>query len=409
MSVTVSHDGGTHPALNDSSLLTAVIDFYPEIPLCRVYRKKLVCNGNNTNQNLSDMAFVAAKHGGSQEWFEVVIPMVCVFGVFGNVMNLIVLTRQRLLSRMDRLEKSATYGLTALAFSDMMVCLTVFPHSFITEQGTAANKENLYQLYYRLYGTGMINMFMMTSSWLIVYMAVGRFIVVAYPFHARRTLGAMRSLLSIITIYILSAAACLPFFLHSRISACSSPFGDHKYEFRSRWMKPVSRGLRTYLTWIWPFLASFIPFVILVLVNIRLIKELRLARDVRRKTCRGQVLRDGSHKVTLTLVVIVLMFFFFVIPSEILRYVNPYKSFGNAAHIIVAITNVLQTLNFGFNFVLYCVVNASFRQTLKSIFGCCHKQPDPAETHTMLTPVNSIRRRNSITGTVIDTKYQAFV
>ena len=61
------------------------------------------------------MASLVAKHGGIQEWFEVVILMVCLFGLFGNVMNLIMLTRQRLLSRMDPLETSARYGLTALA------------------------------------------------------------------------------------------------------------------------------------------------------------------------------------------------------------------------------------------------------------------------------------------------------
>lgn len=421
MSIIVSRD--KEYAMNYTTELTelsaVVVDLISDIPLCRFYQKqsRVVSYGNSTGHNITVTA--SASKNKEQEWLEVVIPMVCVFGVFGNLMNLIVLTRQRLLSRMDRLEKSATYGLTALAFSDMMFCLTVFPHSFITEQLDTVDRQDLYQLYYRLYGTAMINMFMMISSWLIVYMAVGRFIVVAYPFHARRTLGAMKSLISIIIIYLLSAAACLPFFLYSKIRSCRSPLNEQKFEYQFRWQKPISLYLRNYLLWIWPFLADFIPFLILVFVNIRLIKELRIARDVRRKTARGQVIRDASHKVTLTLVVIVLMSFFFVTPSEILRYINPYKTFGNAAHIIVAITNVMQTVNFSFNFVLYCLVNSSFRQTLKSVFTCCAKKTEANENHTMLTPVNSIRRRHSnstsenkyqtFTGTVVDPKYQAFV
>ena len=82
-----------------------------------------IYSGNNTNQNLTDVVSVSAKHGGSQEWFEVVIPLVCVFGLFTNIMNLIVLARKRLLSQMDCLEKSPKYVLTTLAYSDMVVCL----------------------------------------------------------------------------------------------------------------------------------------------------------------------------------------------------------------------------------------------------------------------------------------------
>jgi len=55
-----------------------------------------------------------------------VAPAICVFGIIGNLLNLVVLTRKRLQCSMDRMEKSAHVGLVALAVSDMMFCIFYF-------------------------------------------------------------------------------------------------------------------------------------------------------------------------------------------------------------------------------------------------------------------------------------------
>ena len=48
-----------------------------------------------------------------------VITAICILGIAGNLLNLIVLTRHRLRSSMERLEKTAHVGLVALATSDL--------------------------------------------------------------------------------------------------------------------------------------------------------------------------------------------------------------------------------------------------------------------------------------------------
>jgi cholecystokinin A receptor len=50
-------------------------------------------------------------------------PTICSFGIVGNLLNLLVLTRKRLQCSMDRMEKSAHVGLVSLAVSDLMFCL----------------------------------------------------------------------------------------------------------------------------------------------------------------------------------------------------------------------------------------------------------------------------------------------
>ena len=59
------------------------------------------------------------------------LPIVCAFGILGNILNLVVLTRKQLQKSMDRMEKSAHLGLVALALSDMLFCIVALPVPFI--------------------------------------------------------------------------------------------------------------------------------------------------------------------------------------------------------------------------------------------------------------------------------------
>lgn len=335
---------------------------------------------NETFQQMSDSSDqVPVKHG----WFEVVIPIISFLGIIGNVLNLLVLTRRRMLSSMDRLEKSATYGLVALAVSDMFFCLSVFPHTFINEESYVVEKQ--YVLIYKLHGIALVNLFLMVSTWLIVTMSINRYIVVVYPLHARSTLSTFRTTVSIILVYFLSTIITLPFFIHIKVSECTDYNGNSLYEFKTPFTKKVHNYLLFYMQWIWPIVADFIPIGILAFCNTRLIWELKRATTKRKRTAHGQTVRDSSQKVTLTLVIIVLMLLFLVSPSEILRYINPYKSWGHAGHVIASITNVLQALNFAVNFILYCVVSPTFRHTFKGMFSrCLRDKADKTEMQSML-------------------------
>lgn len=308
-------------------------------------------------------------------WFEFLVSTICLLGIVGNMLNLLVLTRRRLLSGMDRLEKSANYGLVALAFSDLMFCLMVFPHTFIHSNSRTADAAHAYELYYRLYGISTINLFLMISTWLIVCMAVNRFIVVVYPFKARQVLGARYTITSIVSVYIFSLAWTLPFFIRMKVQACLAEDGSTRYTFAPRWGTKSADSMKLFMMWVWPIMADFIPVLILATCNSRLIRELRAAESARRRIGSASPRsRDSSHKVTLTLVVIVLLLLFLASPAEILRYINPYHSLGSLGPVLVSITNIMQLSNFAFNFVLYCLVNAGFRNEAKSMFRCFPKR-----------------------------------
>ena len=388
----------------------------PPPTLCRyhlhILSSYLRQNISLDTSNSTAVLVAFSSHGGTKyEWFEIVIPIICFLGIVGNVLNLLVLTRRRLLSSMDRLEKSANYGMIALAVSDMFFCLMVFPHTFISQDTRAVDANNVLVLYYKVYGIALINLFLMISTWLIVVMAVNRYIVVVYPLHARSVLGTVRTFVTICLVFFLSLLLTFPYFLHLTVGSCSSLSGAPMYQVESRWGGSsskhrhshhplLSRTLKVYIRWVWPVVADFVPVLILAFCNARLIRELRHAISSRRRSCHGQVVRDSSHKVTLTLVIIVLMLLLLVSPSEILRFINPFKSWGEVGHVVAAVTNVMQTCNFAFNFVLYCVVNANFRQTIRAMFSrCLRDQGEKPELQSMLTHNNTTLDRTMVTDT----------
>ncbi|ELT98988.1 hypothetical protein CAPTEDRAFT_205952 [Capitella teleta] len=307
----------------------------------------------------------APQSGRSPYWFRIVITIVCIVGIVGNLLNLFVLTRRRLLSSMQRLERCATYGLTALAVSDMLFCLTILPNTF-------ESPKSVFSLYYRVYGLAFIHLFIMLSNWLTVVIAINRFLVVMYPIHARHFLGSTKTLASIAMVTIFSVVVTLTYFLHIKVSRCLNSQGREELEHRV--IYPAIDGHVTlYNRWVWPAIGVYTPLVLLFIFNCCLIREIKNAAHYRRSSsCRSQA-KDTSHKVTMTLVSIVLMLLLLCVPSEVIKYINPYRAWGPLGYTVAYVVNALQAANFALNFFLYCVVNPFFRRTIADTFcgGCC--------------------------------------
>ena len=79
----------------------------------------------------------------------IITPIICVLGFLGNIINIIVLSRLRLL-RNDGTRDSGTHlGLTVLAVSDMLFCMSMFPRCLVPESLSLFEKKDFY-LYYQV-------------------------------------------------------------------------------------------------------------------------------------------------------------------------------------------------------------------------------------------------------------------
>lgn len=302
----------------------------------------------------------------------VVLPTIAVIGVFGNAMNLIVLSWRYKRRDVDVLEKGALLGLIALAFSDLCFCLGLLPQMFFYKSRTLFDKRGL-SMYYQMYAAYYENVFIKTSTGLTLLVGVARYVGICHPLrlNARIFIGLKGIRIAIGMIYLFWIIVLIPMWWHYTIIDLKFPNNKTKVYLD---LGPVTanRKVRLTFTYLWTCFGYFIPAAILVFCNMRLIAALWESARLRQRTVRKSSMasRDYTVKITLTLVFLILSFIILVSPSEILHFyadvVQPatYAAFELA----VLCTNILQALNFAFHFMLYCAVNASFRKAVVQVF-----------------------------------------
>ena len=123
--------------------------------------------------------------------------------------------------------------------------------------------------------------------------------------------------------------------------------------------------------WAWAVAGNFVPLILLFYFNVCLWWKIYLSYKMRRQFHRPNQTTRSSHILTVTLVAIVLMFFILVAPTEtVLALKNNITMERATATAIEDFMNLLQTINFSVNFILYCIISPYFRKTLKYIMLC---------------------------------------
>lgn len=324
-----------------------------------------------------------------------IVVAVCCFGVLGNVLNLVALTRRSLVSRMGKMEKSATAGLVGLALSDFLFCIINFPNAFVDPDAIQWLSLS-FDAFYRVYGTSVSNIFVVSSTWLTVVMAISRYIAICYPIHARMIVDMKFAAGSMVAVFIGAIMLNLPRFWHYKLKCWQlSPDQQSMYPYS----KPIwydlqvgdlgrtSAGWRAYII-VYFILAVLIPLLTLAFCNVYLVRALhqsaRMHSQMRR---RDQDSGDTTRVVTLTLTVIVVANILLVAPCEIFTFIDQIVKRDivdikthTIYNFVVSILNVLQVISFSFNFVLYILINAHFRRTIKELFSC-RKSPNSHNSH----------------------------
>ena len=302
-----------------------------------------------------------------------VLPLVCMFGIVGNILNLAILTRRKLQKSFKTLEQAANVCLIALALSDFLFCLFAFPTTFLPNDDLFETKGFL--VYYRIYSTGMINIFILTSTWLTVTMSVERYLAICHPFKNTFFLTIKKTKVIIVIVYILSATFNIPVFWRYELIEVTC---DNQ---STTVFKPIGVPLGHSATFesiyrvLWAIVGNIVPLVLLVGFNILLCMKIHKSYKFRQKFRQDQHQdspSDAGQTITITLVVIVMMFLILVAPSEMVMHAGQISHSGNnpTFKTIEIIFNFMQSVNFSVNFVLYCIISPYFRRTLKYILLC---------------------------------------
>ena len=306
------------------------------------------------------------------------LPTICVFGFLGNVMNLIILAGKQAHRTLRRAEASANIGLIALAVADMNFCVLAFPSTFLPLDMKFHKKGFL--LYYGCYCAAVINIFIMTSTWITVAMSTERYLAICHPLKSRKILSLTRTKIVIVLVYVFSLVFNLPMFWRYTITELrcwtnglllnQTVFSIHPVVLYER--DHVEHGYRA----AWAVVGNFVPLFLLLLFNIALMREIHKSYAMRKRmncvATHHSTDSDSNNRITITLVAIVVMFFVFVAPSEVLKhlaYLFGSDVANNYTYLTIEIiTNVMQTINFSANFILYCIISPSFRRTMREMF-----------------------------------------
>lgn len=325
-------------------------------------------------------------------------PIVCVFGMITNILNLAVLTSNQLP------ESPYTY-LTGLACTDFSALMLSFIYMKFSKD-TPTYEWRFFEAYIFI---GLANVCTTSSVWITVQLTVERFLFVRHPLWAKDTCDRASAKVKVLMTVGSAALFNIPRFL------CFYPSFNEKV---GRWVlasTPFRTGNIYYvLIWAHSIFVSFLPLFILSAANIYLVFAVHQAGQQRQKlqirNNREAAWQREQRRLTITLISIVFLFIICVIPSAFSDRPIAYALFGagkTEAEFVASsfyfslqyIANFLVWLELSLNFVLYCAFNEKFRRVMKfTATRCLKKLPVPLcrNKGTSLLNTNQSSTRNSM-------------
>ena len=308
--------------------------------------------------------------------YSYIVVTICVFGLVGNLINIIILHTTSGGSQ-SRMEKSAQFGLSALSVSDGLFCVATLPSGFFWKQSSSGSMDA--KLIYWAYSDAVINTFMQTSTWLTVMMAVSRYLAICHPFKARMVIGMKFTRACTCGIVIFCVILNIPRYFFLEI--------EHvEWDGSTRWftmpgLMRKNKKAETVYYWLYFVTGIMLPLVILTFSNMKLLQTLRCAAakstvSIRRHqhAASTSTHNSNSQRITLILVIIVIVYTLCLVPAEIANFIKYLDIVGNnmlAFNFINAILNASQTMNFAVNVILYCTINREFRTKFVQTFAPC--------------------------------------
>ena len=323
----------------------------------------------------------------------ILCPIVVSFGVVGNIMNIIVLTRPWMRS-------STNYYLTALAFYDVMFLLLGLFQSF--NHYSSVKNSSWYIYYNSPVGRPLADICSNSTVWLTLTFTVERYIGVCLPMKGKLWCTPERARYIIAVICLIVLIITFPEFFQFRVTGEFDPVSNttkvvrHTTEFAKRTSYTVG------YVYINMALFTFIPLVMLLVFNSLLVNAvLYAARQRRDNLCTvrtdNQQRQQREQQITVMLISVVMVFLVCQLPQAITNLYMAYMMATNPSPgmvlryrllIVGNVCNLLVMINSSCNFILYSSFSTKFRCTFRRIFcRCLHKTPNRrdfySETMTM--------------------------
>ena len=312
----------------------------------------------------------------------IVLPFICTVGVSGIFLTLIVLSRRNM-------RTSTNCYLMALSSADMMFLL-ILATSLLDHQFVPHSPSFYLFIIYITYAAIFMQIFLLASIWLTVLLALERYVAICKPFLAERLCSVGKARAAIILVYILAFICRLSHFWEEQVHSFYDPTKNTTIYYISGSDLSTNEHYIQWQPWIVDsIISSILPFIMLVLLNTRLIWEVRksskylrshqLLPPVHSTSSSAQNSASNSSsssvqreelQVTIMLISVIMVFLLCQLPyvfyTAVQSTVNKY-TWQPHYLLLRFVTIMLLALKSAINFVLYCCFSEKFRNALRRV------------------------------------------
>lgn len=342
------------------------------------------------------------------DYFKMVILLViCVVGILGNLLNLVILTRRGLEETMSELNRCCHHGLVALSVSDLLFCVVAIPEAIYPEK-IFMFVARTFRMFYHMYGLAIFNTFIAASSWLTVVVAYGRYVAVCHGMLALDKVNINLIRVQIAAAFAVSIICNLPRIwndsMHPFKNVTSYPCEETIYSISKSYMKE-NPGLQKAYLWFYFITCIVVPLIMIAFCSIKLVCHLKsAAKNPVLNRSQTPAEQQAFRRITITVALILGFYIILVSPADIIFVgkdsSEEYPDRFNVAHTVL---QLMQALNFAINVFLYCAVSGYFRKSVEGVLrGRCEGGDGGVgtveEVQTQHIELNTTTTRESRTG-----------
>ncbi|KAK6982322.1 neuropeptides capa receptor [Biomphalaria glabrata] len=305
-----------------------------------------------------------------------VTPFVCMFGIIGNVLSMVVLVKHGL-------NKCSNIILVALAFSDVTYLISfnsvpktlyeaVWNREYVGYSKTSCDVLFVLFSFFTLldYAFGLMGMT------LPILITAERLVVIFLPLKFNRVITPIRTWLAVggVAVYWLSIIFYSSFwqrleFGFDHITNKSIALIKRSaFYYDNPYSVLIIENLFTYSAMVAPPIFT-VAGSLVISVRIQMISS-------KRKSLTSTI--RSTNQTTKTLLAVNAVYCFTAVVMSLPLYIPEYSSYSltdekpsNIGRISYQLQNIAVCLNSSSNFVVYVVFNSKFRDTLKGFFQCC--------------------------------------
>lgn len=300
---------------------------------------------------------------------ETVISMpIAILGVLGNLLAFVILWRQK-----QRL--STNLLLQGLAVADTLVLVTnILLRSirYLFEYTRAPWLDpfkNAYP-YIFVWLYPFVFFLRLTDSLLTVLLTIDRFIAVRHPLQAKNLCTLSKAIRNMAILTIVSLVFSIPRFFEHKVDTSNS------YGFSATALLHNEYYTVIYRIILFLLVMYFLPMVLLVSLNAKLLNTLREADNYRANVSEWRM-RRANRNITAVVVTVVLVTIVCNSTAMVTHLIwslqlafPTLRRLETSRRYLALISNILVTINSAINFVIYCLCSRNFTVVLVRVCRC---------------------------------------